>query len=67
MQHHVQQKPPNLPPFIGPVDEHRIYGHGSGGIHLTPDHRVIYEESELKQKEKLKRRRFQNRTLTKRM
>lgn len=51
MQEHVEGKPPELEPFVRPVNEDTVDRHRPRGIYLAHRHCVICEETKLQQKQ----------------
>lgn len=51
VQEHVEGEPPELEPFVRPVNEDTVDRHRSRGIHLAHRHCVVREEAQLQQKD----------------
>lgn len=50
MQEHVEGEPPELEPFVRPVNEDTVDRHRPRGIHLAHRHCVVREETQLQHK-----------------
>lgn len=50
MQEHVEGEPPELEPFVRPVNEDTVDRHRPRRIHLAHRHCVVREETQLQHK-----------------